>query len=76
MKTIANIEYVRTPVINHLKPGTEARRQRQEKGITLTAIANAMGLSKPYLSDLALGRRNWTIKRMRHFEHTLASIRG
>lgn len=76
MKTIAKIKYIKTLIIEHTETGAEARRQRQNKGVSLRALGRAMGISAPYLSDLERGRRNWTIKRMRHFEHTLETFKS
>lgn len=40
--------------------GREARATREATGKSLRAIATAMGVSAPFLSDLERGNRLWT----------------
>lgn len=47
------------------------RLKRIAAGVTLAAVADKMGFTKPYLSDLELGRRSFNEKLIRGFEHAL-----
>lgn len=44
--------------------GPALRRQRIKKGISLRKLAEELGVSAPYLSDLERDRRNWTLDRV------------
>jgi len=39
--------------------GAEMRLKRKRARVSLRAMAEAMGFTPPYVSDLELGRRNW-----------------
>ena len=58
-------------IIDHVQTGAVIRQARVECGITLKAVADAMGISSPFLSDLERGRRNWTEE---HFRNALNYI--
>ncbi len=45
--------------LDHRVVGTEMRRLRLSKQLTQTDVAKRMRISKPYVSDLESGRRNW-----------------
>lgn len=47
------------------------RRLRQNKGISLRDMAKRMAISAPYLSDLELGRRDWTEEKIAAFKGVL-----
>jgi DNA-binding XRE family transcriptional regulator len=51
------------PQISHERAGKLIRRLRREHGISQWALADAMNISAPYISDLERGRRNWTAAR-------------
>jgi transcriptional regulator with XRE-family HTH domain len=40
--------------------GSFRRKIRKQYGLTLRAVATKMGVSAAYVSDLELGRRNWS----------------
>ncbi|QSF55762.1 helix-turn-helix domain-containing protein [Brevundimonas fontaquae] len=42
--------------------GTNVRRRRLDRGITLEALAHDVGLSYSYVGELERGRRNPTLK--------------
>lgn len=44
---------------NPLVLGQSLRRLREEANITLTAMADVLKVSVPYLSDLENGKRSW-----------------
>ncbi len=46
--------------IDHVATGESARRRRKQSKASLRSVATKMGVSAAYLSDLELGRRNWT----------------
>lgn len=49
-------------VIDHQATGELMRKARVQIGLSLRDMAARMEFSPPYLSDLELGRRNWTDK--------------
>ena len=49
-----------TKEINHAEAGKRIRALREKKGMSLRRLAAGMGFSAPFVSDLELGRRNWT----------------
>ena len=46
--------------INHLEAGKRIRALREKAGMSVRRLANEMGFSAPFMSDLERGRRNWT----------------
>lgn len=46
--------------IDHVATGDEIRKYREWLGLSLRSAAKLLKLSAPYLSDLELGRRNWS----------------
>lgn len=53
--------------------GNEMRKLREASGKSLRQVAEAMDISAPYLSDLELGRRGWSLKRILSFKKTVES---
>lgn len=51
--------------------GHQMRRMRQLKNIGLREMATRMKISPPYLSDLELGRRDWTEEKIAEFKRHL-----
>lgn len=47
--------------------GTEMRLKRKRARISLRAMAEALEFTPPYISDLELGRRNWTFQLSRDY---------
>jgi predicted transcriptional regulator len=47
-------------VVDNLRTGLDARALRTSRGLSLRAVAQKMRVSAAYLSDLELGRRNWS----------------
>ncbi len=45
---------------DHRAIGTELRHIRELKGMSLRDVASRMSLTASYISDLELGRRNWS----------------
>ena len=43
--------------------GAKLRTLREKAGLSLRKVADRLGVSVPYLSDLERGRRNWTEER-------------
>ena len=58
-------------VSDNIATGSAMRQRRMKKGHTLRAVANAIGVSAAFLSDLELGRRNWTEDLVRRIEEAL-----
>lgn len=50
----------RVEVIDHEATGQRFRAAREAAKISLREMARRLGMSAPYVSDLELGRRNWT----------------
>lgn len=46
--------------IDHARTGRALREYRETADLSLRAIANEMGISPPYLSDLERGNRKWS----------------
>ena len=51
---------ITTMVIDNRATGEHMRQWRVELGFSLREFASRLGISAPYLSDLELGRRNWS----------------
>lgn len=45
--------------LDHTVVGAEMRALREKAELTLDALAAKLGFTKPYLSDLERGKRNW-----------------
>ncbi len=52
-------------VIDATATGEAARTEREAAGLSLREMARRMGVSAPYVSDLELGRRAWSMERVR-----------
>lgn len=44
---------------DHAYVGAEMRKFRKSRGVVLRVVADKLGYSIPYLSDLEKGYRNW-----------------
>lgn len=53
------------------KTGEELRALRKSKGVQSKFVAEALGLSSAYLSDLEHGRRYWTLERIYAYKKAL-----
>lgn len=51
--------------------GLEMRTARIKANVSLRDMAKRMGMSPPYLSDLELGRRDWTEEKIAKFKRHL-----
>lgn len=60
---------VRVP--DNIATGQLARQARYYAGLTLREVARRLKLSAPFVSDLELGRRKWSEKRIRQFANAL-----
>jgi len=47
--------------------GSQQRKRREKAGKSVREVARIMGFSGPYISDLELGRKQWTEKLLRAF---------
>lgn len=61
--------------IDHSATGMLFRAMRTEAKVSLRAIAKAMGKSAPYIGDLELGRRNWTLELFASAKSALSKIK-
>ncbi len=58
---------VKAKEIDHKKTGELARADRERAGLSLRMVAKRMGFTPPYISDLELGRRNWSTELVEAF---------
>lgn len=63
------------PPLSVSNPGSALRARRERSGVSLRALARAMGISAPYLVDLELGRRPVNPTMGRRYRKSLAEIR-
>jgi len=49
-----------TETVDNVRTGQQVRELREQKGLTLRAVAIKAEMSPTYLSDLELGRRKWS----------------
>ncbi len=59
---MSRLHFSKARVIDHARTGASMRKKRLALGKSLRQTAAAMGISAAYLSDLELGRRNWTAR--------------
>ena len=57
--------------IDHSAVGFTLRTLRLKKEIGLREMARGMGVSAPFLSDMELGKRNWTQERIDQFNEVI-----
>lgn len=55
---------------------TDARQRREAKGLSLSRVAEAMGISVSYLSDLERGNRTWSGELWQRFRAAVAILKG
>lgn len=53
--------------LDHVAIGIEMRAKRVKAGYFLIYVANMIGVSFSYLSNLENGKRNWTIRRIEQY---------
>ena len=58
--------------LNNQAVGFALRIAREQSGRSLRDVAKALGVSAAYLSDLELGRRNWSPNRIHAYQAALA----
>jgi len=63
-----------TVEIRNVQAGEMIRELRERKGISLRAVADELGLSAPFISDLELGRRNWSKDRFNEVEAAIRKL--
>jgi transcriptional regulator with XRE-family HTH domain len=51
--------------------GADLRKKRKERGFSLKEVAERMGISMPYLSDLERGNRRWSDNLKHIFENAI-----
>jgi predicted transcriptional regulator len=67
MKEKPTLCMVQTEAVDHRATGLQMRQLRKGYGASLRAVAEGMGCSTAFLSDLELGKRNWTETRIANF---------
>ena len=68
------MKYKTIQVIDHEATGQVWRERRKELKISLREAARRMGLSASFVSDLELGRRNWTEELEQKFHNVLTDL--
>lgn len=61
-------------VIDHTATGAANRGKRSKSKVSIRKLAEELGLSAPYLSDLERGRRNWSVGLDEHYEAALKRL--
>lgn len=62
-------------VIDHTIVGRDCRNWRLSDRVSLRALAKELKVSAPYLSDLELGRRNWSSELIGRYFEGLAKLK-
>ena len=57
----------RVTVIDHITTGEAMRFAREEADLSLRQVAERMGCSTTYVSDLERGRQNWSEQKVEQF---------
>ena len=57
--------------LNQRAVGAEMRGLRELAQVSLREMARRMGITPPYLSDMELGKRNWSLERLEAFRKSL-----
>ena len=65
------VQTVTVSKINHAVAGKMLRDARKKAGVSLRELARRMKISAPYLSDMELGKRNWTKEKFAMAERLL-----
>lgn len=60
---------------DNFSTGEMARNERKVAGFSLRAVAIAMKISAPYLSDLERGHRTWSLKLSTDFNAALTALK-
>lgn len=60
--------------IDHQATGKGARQYREERGLSIRKVAQRMGLSASFVSDLELGRRHWTDALTKRFKKACDTV--
>lgn len=68
------VNEVRALEIDHAQTGSGMRKLREAQSISLRAASRSMVVSPAYLSDLELGKRNWSDALMKRYEAALAKL--
>lgn len=63
------LKTVPSRTVDHAATGANNRKRRLKANLSLREVAQELGISAPYLSDLERGRRNWT----EHFDDHYAA---
>ncbi len=72
---LAKLVTIKVEKIDHQETGRRCRVLREEAGLSLRKVAELMGLSPPYLSDIERGRRNWSAVLLQQYNNALQGIK-
>lgn len=59
-------------VTDNIGIGQQMREERKNAGLSLRTVAKRLGVSAAYVSDLELGRRNWSLHRVTDYQNALS----
>ena len=62
------------PIIDNVATGEAIRQRREAAKLSLRKVAEYMGWSAAYQSDLELGRRSWTDKKCLEVESAIIRL--
>ena len=62
-------------VTDHEATGERMRYLRSKRGLSLRSVAEKMKVSAAYLSDLELGKRNWSQERANQYVSALEQLK-
>ena len=68
------MKYKTIRVIDHEATGKFWRMKRREATLSLREMSRRLKLSAPYVSDLELGRRNWSEKLEEKYQRVLDEV--
>jgi transcriptional regulator with XRE-family HTH domain len=68
------VPVIQTTKIDQAKAGQMIRELRKKSGVSLRDMALKMNLSAPFVSDMELGRRNWSEEKFASAQKAIAAL--
>ena len=65
---------IQTTKIDQTKAGQMIRELRKKSDVSLRDMAAQMNLSAPFVSDMELGRRNWSEEKFESAQKAIAQL--
>lgn len=60
--------------IDHVETGAACRKWRASVGVSAAAVASKLRISPSMVSDLELGRRNWSDAKLREYAAAVKAV--